>query len=342
MAHEYLKHEKIQIYLRLFFITIVSISIYIYYQSGQSNYSLLELLVLPIFVFIFNIFYFFILKYFPYKLQEERILFVTVIDIFLTVYVMSLVDDLGAYYAGALLWFIVGYGMRYGKKVAYTAYIVTLISWLALITTSQFWIANQAFALGWLVTFAIVPLYYFSLVEKLHMNIEKLHSYVEKSEHKALHDELTGLPNRSLFDEDLDRYMSTSLRNGQKFALFFIDLDAFKKINDTYGHDIGDRVLIEASKRLQNSVKATYRLGGDEFVCIAYYNDEEELINLAKNLILNLTMPCQKRDIVLSASIGISRFPDDAQTKFDLKKRADLAMYRAKESGKNRFNFYQA
>lgn len=131
------------------------------------------------------------------------------------------------------------------------------------------------------------------------------------------------------------------MQQGDTFALFFIDLDGFKKINDEYGHDVGDRVLIEASKRLQNIIEHTYRLGGDEFVCIKHFESEKELQNIAKNLMFNLTMPCKDGKIILSGSVGISRFPEDATTAFDLKKRADLAMYAAKQAGKNRYYFYK-
>ncbi|WP_457747486.1 diguanylate cyclase domain-containing protein [Sulfurimonas sp.] len=341
-ADEYLKNEQIQIYIRLFFIAIASISIYYLYDGSGSTYSLYALLSLPLYIFIFNVLYFFILRAFPYKFQEQRVFLITIADILLTVYVMSIVGDIAAYFAGALLWFSVGYGMRYGQTIGYIAYSTTLISWIVLITRSPFWIENRAFAIGWLLTFIIVPLYYFALVKKLHINIDKLHVYAQDSEHKALHDELTGLPNRALFDTHLQDYIAIFSKKNKKFALFFVDLDSFKNINDTYGHDIGDKVLVEASQRLHKSIGNAYRLGGDEFVSIAEYNDDKELENIAKNLVLTLSMPCKKSEITLSASIGISRFPVDGQSKFDLKKHADLAMYRAKESGKNRFCFYKA
>ena len=338
LADEYLKNEKIQIFIRLAFIFAASVSIFFYYQlyTPVSQYTLAYVLITPLFVFIYNLFYLAVISFFPYVLQKERIMVSVLMDISFTVYVMYLVESLAAYYAGALLWFSVAYGMRYSKTVAYAAYVTVILTWTILITTSQFWIQNSNFALGWLFAFIVLPLYYFKLVDKLHNNLDNLHHYAEESEHRALHDQLTGVPNRAMFEDELKQYMGKN----KKFALFFIDLDSFKEINDLYGHDIGDMVLIEASKRLQSIIEDTYRLGGDEFVCVSAYKHESELRNLAKSLLFNLTMPCRNSQIILSASIGIARFPDDAKNEFDIKKRADLAMYAAKQAGKNRFHFY--
>ena len=338
LADEYLKNEKIQIFIRLAFIFAASVSAYFYFQlhASESRYTFAYVMIAPLCVFIYNLFYLAIVHFFPYSLQKKRIIASVLMDIIITVYVMYLVESLAAYYAGALLWFSVAYGMRYSKTVAYTAYVTVILTWTILITTSHFWIQNSNFALGWLFAFIVLPLYYFKLVDKLHNNLNNLHHYAEESEHRALHDQLTGVPNRAMFEDELNQYIGKN----KKFALFFIDLDSFKEINDLHGHDIGDMVLIEASKRLQSIIEDTYRLGGDEFVCVSAYKHESELRNLAKSLLFNLTMPCKNSQIILSASIGIARFPDDAKNKFDIKKRADLAMYTAKQAGKNRFHFY--
>ena len=334
LAQEYLKNEKIQIFLRFAFIAIAVASIY--YYKAHLTYRFDYIILAPVAVTLYNIFYLFVVKYFPYTLQKQRIILSVLMDITLSVYVMYLIGSLGAYFAGALLWFSVGYGMRYTKTIAYIAYITVILSWLVLMRTSSFWMDNSSFAIGWLLAYIVLPLYYFRLVDKLRSHLELVQHYAQESEHKASHDQLTGISNRALFEEELQRY----IEQGDKFALFFIDLDAFKEINDQYGHDVGDRVLIEASKRLQNIIENTYRLGGDEFVCIKHYANENELQNIAKNLIFNLTMPCKDGKIILSGSIGIARFPEDATTEFDIKKRADLAMYAAKQAGKNRYYFY--
>ncbi|QOP46541.1 GGDEF domain-containing protein [Sulfurimonas paralvinellae] len=344
IAQRYLENEKVQIFLRLFFIAIfMAVFYYDYYYAHNVDYrgySAEEIMAAPVFVVFLNLFYFLTLKYFPYVMQKERILFSIIIDVALSVYVMYLIGSLSAYFAGILLWYIVGYGMRYGKLMAYTAYVAVLISWMVLITTSTYWLDERAMAIGWLITYLVIPLYYFKMVSQMHEYITILYENVEESAHKARHDELTALGNRYLFDADLNEYISRFHHDAKPFALFFVDLDSFKKINDEYGHDIGDKVLVEASRRLESIILDTYRLGGDEFVCMTHYENANELENIAKNLMFNLTMPCKDSNIVLSASIGIARFPDDATSDFDIKKRADLAMYAAKQAGKNRFYFY--
>ena len=341
-AREYLKNEQIQIFLRLGFVTIAAISIYFFYQQSARGYeySLGIVLFAPLCVFIANLIYLFIVKKFPYLLQTQRIIVAVVFDIAFTVYVMHMVNDLAAYYPGVLLWFSVGYGMRYNKKIAYTAYIIVIISWIFLLLSSTFWMEHRNFGIGWLLAYIVLPLYYFKLVEKLHKNLENLNDYANESTHRAMHDQLTGLSNRAQFEEDLRDYIQVFEKKNEKFALFFIDLDSFKNINDMFGHDVGDAVLVETARRLEQVFKRSYRLGGDEFVSLVPYKDDKELKKEAEDLIVQLTQPCSKSDLKLSASIGIACFPSDARRAFDIKKRADLAMYAAKDAGKNRYLFY--
>jgi diguanylate cyclase (GGDEF)-like protein len=342
LVTEYLKNEKIQILIRLVFIFVFAVSIIVYnfLHPQTQQFDTAVVLGAPIFVFTLNLLYLYFIKNFPALFQRERIILALLLDISLTVYVMYLIDDFAAYYAGSLLWFSVAYGMRYNKQIAYIAYITVIVTWITLLLSSDFWIENRNFAYGWLIAYIVLPLYYFKLVDKLHSNFEQLQTYASESTHQALHDKLTGIPNRTLFEEDLQEFIQYYKAQKEKFALFFIDLDEFKEINDIYGHDTGDKVLIEASKRVRSIISDSYRLGGDEFVSIARYKTESQLKNIAKNLMFNLTLPCKDNKISLSASIGIACFPDDALTEFDIKKRADIAMYSAKKAGKNRYVFY--
>jgi diguanylate cyclase (GGDEF)-like protein len=230
--------------------------------------------------------------------------------------------------------------MRYSKKIAYLAHITIVMSWIALMLTSDFWIEYRSFAVGWLLAYIVLPMYYFKLVEQLHANVDALHEVVYDSKIKAVHDHLTGIYNRTMFEEDFHTLLEDAQLKKEQFALFFIDLDGFKEINDTYGHDQGDKVLIETARRLMCVVEKTYRLGGDEFVCIVPFKTKEEVEKIAQEMMHYLRLPCQESDIKLSASVGISTFPKDATTAFDLKKQADQAMYQAKESGKNKYCFF--
>ncbi|HEY8606842.1 MAG TPA: diguanylate cyclase [Noviherbaspirillum sp.] len=168
----------------------------------------------------------------------------------------------------------------------------------------------------------------------------------EKIRFLAHYDGLTSLPNRFLFREYLDLALRNAKRHGNKFALFFLDLDRFKEINDSLGHDAGDQVLREVARRLRGALRHTdkiARMGGDEFyVLIEELSDGRYASDVARKLLHEASRPVRvgTQECVLSASIGIGVFPDDGEDAATLLKNADAAMYRAKELGKNGFQFY--
>ena len=153
----------------------------------------------------------------------------------------------------------------------------------------------------------------------------------------ALHDPLTGLANRAKFDSDAEIHLALSARKGWKTALFYIDLDHFKDVNDTYGHDAGDDVLEALAKRMQDAVRdgdLTARLGGDEFV-VMLPDVGPEAVAIARRLHEALAAPVELpgAHVAVGASIGIAFYPDDADHLDELRRRADEAMYAAKASG---------
>jgi diguanylate cyclase (GGDEF)-like protein/PAS domain S-box-containing protein len=164
----------------------------------------------------------------------------------------------------------------------------------------------------------------------------------------ATHDALTGLPNRVMFGQRLDHALSQARRHGRKLAVLFIDLDRFKVINDTLGHEAGDGLLREVARRLKHGLRGSdtvARLGGDEFVVLLEEIDDPVLIAaVAQKLVAALAEPflIAGRQYHVTASIGASTFPDDAHDAQALLKNADIAMYRAKERGRNTFQYYSA
>jgi diguanylate cyclase (GGDEF)-like protein/PAS domain S-box-containing protein len=164
--------------------------------------------------------------------------------------------------------------------------------------------------------------------------------------HQANYDTLTGLPNRRLFRDRLEQELKKSHRSGAPLALLFIDLDRFKEINDTLGHDIGDELLIEAAQRITGCVRESdtvARLGGDEFtVILPEFGEAANVERVAQHLIQALTAPfiLKNETCYITASIGITLYPNDADSLDDLMKHADQAMYVAKEEGRNRFSYY--
>jgi len=179
--------------------------------------------------------------------------------------------------------------------------------------------------------------------------IEKETLLQEKSKllyHQAHHDNLTGLPNRTLFKDRLSQTIISSSRHEKEFALLFIDLDKFKTINDSLGHNIGDKVLIEAASRLQKCVRdedTIARLGGDEFTIILQgIKNIQDVSHISENIINEMREPIviKEHSLYISASIGISLFPKDAKSGDELIKFADTAMYKAKEEGRDNYQYY--
>lgn len=164
----------------------------------------------------------------------------------------------------------------------------------------------------------------------------------------ALYDQLTGLPNRSLFVDLVQREMLQARRSQQRFGVFFIDLDRFKAVNDSFGHAAGDALLVAISERLRETVRevdVVCRQSGDEFLILARNVDHWEVLGDMAQRVMKAVedpVPIGAANARVSASIGISLFPDDAQDFETLVKHADVAMYQAKSLGRARYSFFHS
>ncbi|MFT5162273.1 MAG: diguanylate cyclase (GGDEF)-like protein/PAS domain S-box-containing protein [Alteromonadaceae bacterium] len=162
----------------------------------------------------------------------------------------------------------------------------------------------------------------------------------------ANYDSLTGLPNRALLLDRIKHAIEHARRYKFNMALFFIDLDRFKQVNDSLGHDVGDLLLIDVARRLQKVLRegdTVARLGGDEFVILLEsYNVIEDVSHIAQKVIDEIDQPIllRKDSVSVSPSIGIALYPDDAEQHNELLKHADVAMYHAKEAGRNNFQYF--
>ena len=174
------------------------------------------------------------------------------------------------------------------------------------------------------------------------------HELTGQLAHKAHHDSLTGLPNRAAFEEHLKRAIAGARRSKHPLGILSIDLDRFKLVNDNLGHDAGDRVLCEVSRRLEGCLRETdivARWGGDEFlVGLPELRDRQDALIVAGKLTEALRPPIEidGHTFVTSATIGVSLYPDDGQDLVSLMRNADRAMYRAKSAGRNGFQPYTA
>jgi diguanylate cyclase (GGDEF)-like protein len=215
------------------------------------------------------------------------------------------------------------------------AYIVSTGAWAALVfgTIVAPFVVFQAIAAYQQTTF--------DLLDEVHMQRDKIQEL-------ATHDQLTGLPSLSLASDRLEIALAAARRSGKKVALLFIDLDGFKTVNDTLGHEAGDFVLKEVAERLKKTIRpedTAARIGGDEFILmLGGLPDEQVAARIAGRAIDAIALPidCAGISISIGASIGIGLFPDHANDAQALRRVADVAMYTVKRGGKNRFAFANA
>ena len=178
-------------------------------------------------------------------------------------------------------------------------------------------------------------------------DITNIKKYEAELSHVANYDLLTGIPNRRLLGDRLGQAVAVAQRGGKTLAVCYVDLDGFKEVNDLYGHEKGDQLLVEITRRIQHELRAgdtVARLGGDEFTVL--FNDlshEKECFQILERLMQTIASPVQLDEhmLVVSASVGIAFYPADGEDGDTLLKNADRAMYIAKQNGKNRFHYHK-
>ncbi len=184
------------------------------------------------------------------------------------------------------------------------------------------------------------------LNENLEMEVEQRRQAEENLKKMAHYDLLTGLPNRMLLMDRLHLELARADREETQVALLFIDLDGFKQVNDPLGHDAGDHLLIESGRHLKRCVRevdTVSRLGGDEFIVLLVgWRDPAFISKVAQSIVEQISAPMeiQNQEVRVGASIGIACYPGDAESEKELLKKADLAMYQAKQLGKGQFYRY--
>lgn len=178
-------------------------------------------------------------------------------------------------------------------------------------------------------------------------NLRELNESRQALKHLAQHDSLTGLPNRALFEDRLQQAVSQARRDQTRMALLFVDLDEFKAINDTYGHHVGDLLLMAAAQRMEDCVRnvdTVGRLGGDEFVVLlTHVEEEQDALVVAEKICKTLNQPFELdgRHIHISSSIGAAIYPEHGSDELTLARSADTAMYLSKEEGGNRVRLFE-
>lgn len=184
------------------------------------------------------------------------------------------------------------------------------------------------------------------LVSTIAHDISELKTAQRRLEHEATHDALTGLANRVLFREMGERAIARASRSHEALAVLFLDLDGFKLVNDSFGHDVGDQLLAQVALRLRDAVRmgdTVARLGGDEFVVLCEHpGSEEEVVQLSQRLIALVSQPfwIQGHEVRVGASVGIAHRMENDSGIADLIREADIALYRAKHEGRGRAEMF--
>lgn len=201
----------------------------------------------------------------------------------------------------------------------------------------------------WLSLFAVLTVVFLAFLiiraSDLKREVAQRIAAEETANRLARHDPLTGVANRRLFNEELTRRIDAAAAKGERLAVLFLDLDRFKVINDTEGHDWGDRVLRITADRVRATIRPqdfVARLGGDEFAALVRVSNEEDIIRLAERFLIAIEAPIgwQGKEVAITASLGIAVYPTDGAAADVLLQRADIAMYQAKAAGRNTHAFF--
>lgn len=291
--------------------------------------------------FFFALLWALFIKLYPGVYPVRR--YLTIVgDICVVSLVMYMTGGFGAAWYPLYLWIIVGNGTRFGETYAFAAMGLAFVGFGSVVMFGEYWRENFPMAIGLLLGIVVLPVFHIVLLHRLRNANERLAFELEKAAYAAHHDSLTGLANRELFFERVNHEIDRVGRYGGRFAIVFIDLDTFKGINDAHGHQGGDQVLREVAHRVQAMLRQSdlaARIGGDEF-CLLLLDlaQRPDVEAFAQRLVDELPQAALiVNDETLSASIGISLFPDHGDTCDALLKQADVAMYQAKSLGKNRY-----
>jgi diguanylate cyclase (GGDEF)-like protein len=337
------KREKKQALAHLLVVVAVTLSTFIVIgiagkQLGK-HFFLLKLVLGGLSLFSLS-YYIFIHKY-PTTILSIRKFILIFLDIIALTLSIIILREQGLFLLPLYILIVMESGVNFGLGYFYFSMLLSVISWVLLLNYSEYWKIHSDTVAIFAITTFLIPLVYLKKMMHLHEKQELLHETLIHSDYDANYDTLTGLANRKYYDT----YMKDLLKEKVFFALLFIDLNKFKMINDTYGHHVGDEVLIEIAKRLSVSIDEEdmlARLGGDEFVIITKRKKvflEKFLEKLEKTTIGQHQIG--KVSVYMELSIGISLFPNDSKSETFLRKYADEAMYVAKKRPDSYHVFYE-
>lgn len=280
------------------------------------------------------------------QVSQSRRLLGMALDFGATSYFMYVMKDMGILFFAVYLWVVIGNGLRYGTRYLYIAMTGSIVSFTVVIASSPYWKEQWSFSAGLLIAMAALPLYFSSLLKQLNDQHNELKMLYEQTARYATHDSLTGLPNRKHFHDQLAETITSARQDKRTFTVLYLDLDGFKTINDDLGHAVGDQLIENTARRLEQCVRKNdmvARVGGDEFVVLLQDVASSDVSRVAEKIIEGLSRSFMLADKALSitTSIGIATYPQDGLDAIALLHNADCAMYEAKRNGKNGYRIFR-
>ena len=269
-----------------------------------------------------------------------------IIDLGLTTYITAYFGQAGVAFYPLYLWVMIGNGLRYGQHHMQVATLLGLLGFSGAMATSGYLWDQPGTYLGLMFGLVLMPRFFVVLIDRLTVANTQLQAQRDEAEFMATHDVLTGLPNRAYLHTRLYQSLSRAKRAGAEVTIAFIDLDDFKEINDSFGHEYGDFLLAQLAVAMKSVVRdsdTVARLGGDEFVVVIEDSDE----GLPADTLIERLFSCVGRyytigdyETYVTWSCGVVVYPRDGGDVHTLLKHADTAMYAAKAQGHNRYAFY--
>jgi len=337
-----LQDEKIYLTERLQAIFIATLILFLLSSFVPSQYSmqiLVSAFLLGALTFITLLVYIIVLKFSNTLISFRKSLLI-ILDMVVLTKVILMFEENGVFFLPLYVLIVMWNGLKLGLLYFYISIISVGVSWSILLLKSNYWQTHNDILSSFAITTLIIPLFYLRFITKIHQENYHLSNTLSQVTKDAFHDALTGLMNRKSYD----KVLSERFKEKKPFALMFIDLNKFKSINDTYGHDVGDEVLIEVSRRL-NSVMTQdeylFRLGGDEFVIISTRKKAfiPKFIEKLEKEVIGPHLVGKAR-VNIELSLGIAYYPDDTKDAINLTKYADEAMYKAKKESNTYHKFY--
>jgi diguanylate cyclase (GGDEF)-like protein len=269
-------------------------------------------------------------------------------DLGVATYLTTYFGTAGVAFYPLFLWVMIGNGLRYGRHFMQVATLIGLLGFTGAMATSGFLWAQPGSYLGLMFGLVLMPRFFMVMITRLSEVNVQLQAQRDEAEFMATHDALTGLPNRAYLYTRLEQALASAERHDTRVAVAFIDIDNFKSINDTFGHEFGDDLLSQVADAMRGVLRSSdtvARLGGDEFVVVI--EDDGESSRIGR--VVERLFSCVGRyyeiggyETYVTWSCGVVVYPEDGRDTHTLLKHADTAMYAAKQQGPNRFSFYDA